>query len=123
LQLRGRGADPRHPDRDGHVPIAPRSAYPETRARGASRREQRLMALSFEPDPCAKCEELLQPYLDRDLSDAEYIEAEKHLDGCSYCRKRYKFEVELRRFVRKAVVEEMPPDLKQKLAALRTPLL
>jgi anti-sigma factor (TIGR02949 family) len=81
------------------------------------------MALSFEPDPCAKCEEMLQPYLDRDLSDAERNEAEKHLDDCSYCRKRYKFEVELRRFVRQAVVEEMPPDLKQKLADLRTPLL
>ena len=52
------------------------------------------MALSFEPDPCAKCEELLQPYLDRDLSDAERVQAEKHLDDCSYCRKRYKFEVE-----------------------------
>ncbi len=44
------------------------------------------MALSFEPDPCAKCEELLQPYLDRDLSDTERVEAEKHLDDCSYCR-------------------------------------
>ena len=81
------------------------------------------MALSFEPDPCGKCEEMLQPYLDRDLSDDERIEAEKHLDVCSYCRKRYKFEVELRRFVRQAVVEEMTPDLKQKLSALRTPLL
>ena len=81
------------------------------------------MGLGFEVDPCEKCEEMLQPYLDRDLTDAERAEAEEHLDGCSYCRKRYKFEVELRRFVRKAVVEEMPPDLKQKLAALRTPLL
>ena len=81
------------------------------------------MALSFEPDPCAKCEELLQPFLDRDLSDTERLEAEKHLDGCSYCRKRYRFEVELRRFVRQAVVEEMTPDLKQKLSALRTPLM
>jgi anti-sigma factor (TIGR02949 family) len=80
------------------------------------------MALSFEADPCAKCEEILQPYLDRELSDAERAEAEKHLDGCSYCRKRYRFEVELRRFVRQAVVEEMPPHLKAKLSALRTPL-
>jgi len=73
-------------------------------------------------DPCAKCEEMLQPYLDRDLTDAERAEAEVHLDGCSYCRKRYRFEAELRRFVRHAVSEEMPPDLKRKLADLRTPL-
>jgi anti-sigma factor (TIGR02949 family) len=80
------------------------------------------MALSFEADPCAKCEEVLQPFLDRELSDAERAEAEKHLDDCSYCRKRYRFEVELRRFVRQAVVEEMPPHLRAKLSALRTPL-
>jgi anti-sigma factor (TIGR02949 family) len=73
-------------------------------------------------DDCEKCEELLQPYLDRELSDEERAEAEKHLEGCSYCRKRYVFEEQIRRFVRQSVVEEMPPELKQKLAALRTPL-
>jgi len=74
-------------------------------------------------DDCDKCEELLQPYLDRELNDEERAEAERHLDGCGYCRKRYRFEVELRRFVRHAAVEEMPPALKAKLAALRTPLV
>jgi anti-sigma factor (TIGR02949 family) len=73
-------------------------------------------------DDCEKCEELLQPYLDRELSDEERAEAEKHLEGCSYCRKRYVFEEQIRRFVRQSVVEEMPPGLKQKLSALRTPL-
>jgi mycothiol system anti-sigma-R factor len=73
-------------------------------------------------DPCDKCEEMIQPYLDRELSDAERAEAEAHLDECAYCRKRYRFEDELRRFVRQAAVEAMPPDLKQKLAELRTPL-
>jgi mycothiol system anti-sigma-R factor len=73
-------------------------------------------------DPCAKCEEVLQPFLDRELSDAEHAEAEAHLDQCSYCRKRYRFEEKLRRYVRQACAEEMPPDLKAKLAALRTPL-
>ena len=32
------------------------------------------------------------------------------------------FEEELRQFVRQATFEEMPPDLKQKLAELRTSL-
>ena len=74
-------------------------------------------------DPCTHCEEMMQPYMDRVVTDVERAEAEAHLDGCSYCRKRHRFEVELRRFVRQAVVEEMTPDLKQKLSALRTPLL
>jgi anti-sigma factor (TIGR02949 family) len=75
-------------------------------------------------DPCARCEEVLQPFLDRELTEAERQEAEAHLDECSYCRKRYRFEVELRRYVRQAVAEPMPAELKMRLAALArtTPL-
>jgi predicted anti-sigma-YlaC factor YlaD len=74
-------------------------------------------------DPCAHCEEVMQPYMDRVLTDVERAEAESHLDECAYCRKRYRFEEELRQFVRHAVdVEPMPVELKTKLAELRTPL-
>jgi anti-sigma factor (TIGR02949 family) len=73
-------------------------------------------------DPCAQCEEMLQPYLDRVLSDEERIEAEDHLNRCAYCAKRYRFEESLRQFVRQAGSEPMPAELKAKLAALRTPL-
>ncbi len=73
-------------------------------------------------DPCEKCEQMLQPYLDRELTEAERQEAETHLEGCSYCRKRYRFEEKLRMFVRQAAVEQMDPLLKQKLASLRTAL-
>jgi mycothiol system anti-sigma-R factor len=73
-------------------------------------------------DLCEKCEEVMQPYLDRALDESERAEAEAHLDACGYCRKRYRFEETLRQFVRKACSEEMPPELKQKLASLRTPL-
>jgi anti-sigma factor (TIGR02949 family) len=66
---------------------------------------------------------MMQPYLDRVLTDAERAEAETHLDECAYCRKRYRFEGKLRQFVRQAVQQEpMPVELKTKLAALRTPL-
>ena len=76
----------------------------------------------LDSDPCAKCEELLQPFLDRVLTDAERDLAEAHLRECSYCRKRYRFEESLRIFVRDVCAEEMAPELKAKLAALRTPL-
>jgi anti-sigma factor (TIGR02949 family) len=79
--------------------------------------------MSFFLDPCAKCEEVLQPYLDRALTEDERREAESHLESCGYCRKRYRFEESLRTYVRQAWNEPMPADLKQKLAALRTPLL
>jgi mycothiol system anti-sigma-R factor len=74
-------------------------------------------------DPCAHCEEVMQQFMDRVLTDAERAEAEAHLDECSYCRKRYRFEENLRVFVRQAVASEpMPVELKRKLADLRTPL-
>ena len=74
-------------------------------------------------DPCAHCEDVMQPYMDRVLTDAERAEAEAHLDECSYCRKRYRFEENLRQFVRRAVAAElMPIELKTKLLELRTPL-
>lgn len=76
----------------------------------------------FAFDPCDKCEQMMQPYLDRVLTDAEVREAEAHLDTCAYCRKRYRFEVEFRTFVRQAVAEPMSPELKEKLRSLRTPL-
>jgi anti-sigma factor RsiW len=73
-------------------------------------------------DWCDKCEEMMQPYLDGSLSDTEVAEAQKHLALCSWCAKRYHFEERLRRYVRVAVSEPMSPELKVKLAALRTPL-
>jgi anti-sigma factor (TIGR02949 family) len=71
---------------------------------------------------CGKCEQLLQGYLDRELSVHEVEEAEEHLNGCDYCRRRYRFEESLRVYVRQLVDEPMPVALKEKLAALRIPL-
>ena len=74
-------------------------------------------------DPCESCEKMLQPYLDRVLDEEEHARAELHLNECSWCRKRYRFEEKLRMYVRQAACDEMAPELKEKLAALRTPLL
>jgi anti-sigma factor (TIGR02949 family) len=73
-------------------------------------------------DPCAHCEEMMQPYLDHILSEEERIEAEHHLDGCEWCRRRYRFEESLRVYVRQVVTEPMPAELKAKLSALRIEL-
>ena len=70
---------------------------------------------------CEKCEELLQGYLDRDLTQAEVLVAEGHLDGCDYCRRRYRFEAHLRRYIRVSASERMPAGLLAKLGELRGP--
>jgi anti-sigma factor (TIGR02949 family) len=71
---------------------------------------------------CVECEQLLQPYLDRVLSEAEVREAEEHLDECSYCRRAYRFEEQLRMYVRQVSTEPMPAALKQRLSELRISL-
>ena len=70
--------------------------------------------------PARACEELLQGYLDRELTDAEVELAESHLDGCDYCRRRYRFEVSLRQYVQTTAVERMPVGLMDKLSQLRS---
>ena len=71
-------------------------------------------------DPCGRCEELLQDFLDRTLSDSEWREAEVHLEGCDYCRRRYRFEVSLRQYVQTTAVERMPAGLMDRLSQLRS---
>jgi len=70
--------------------------------------------------PCDACEELLQGYLDRQLTDAEVSQAESHLDSCDYCRRRYRFEASLRQYVQTTAAERMPPELMAKLTELRS---
>ena len=72
-------------------------------------------------DPCDHCEQVMQPYLDRDLAADEVLVAEGHLDGCDYCRRRYRFEEHLRRYIRVTASERMPAGLLAKLAELRGP--
>ena len=70
---------------------------------------------------CQDCEAMMQPYMDGMLTDEEIREAQEHLAACPPCEKRFRFEDELRRFVRVASLEPMPDGLKQRLAGLRSP--
>ena len=75
-----------------------------------------------EVDLCDWCEEVLQPYLDRDLSETDAATVKGHLAACNWCEKRYRFEGDLRRLVKTSVTEPMEPALKAKLANLRLEL-
>jgi mycothiol system anti-sigma-R factor len=61
-------------------------------------------------DPCRGAESLLQPYLDRVLTDAEVARIDGHLQDCSYCSERYVFERGLRTAVKTCCSEEPVPD-------------
>ena len=49
---------------------------------------------------CRECVKVLNPYLDRELSDAEVVEVRGHLEACGGCLHMYQFEESLRRLVR-----------------------
>lgn len=68
---------------------------------------------------CLKCEQLLQPYIDRELTEIERREVEQHLERCEHCRRCYRFEESLRRYLRRVCCEQMSSELKEKLEALR----
>ena len=70
---------------------------------------------------CVDCEAMMQPYLDGMLTDDEVAEARAHLEACPPCDRRYRFEEQLRHFVRVAAEEPMPPGLRERLSQLRTP--
>jgi mycothiol system anti-sigma-R factor len=74
------------------------------------------------PCDCNDCEQKLQPYVDRELTAEELVEVEEHLARCSYCARCYQFEATFRRVVKRVLAEPMPPALKERLSALRTPL-
>ena len=38
-----------------------------------------------EMDPCEWCEEVLQPYLDRELDQADEAKVKHHLAACGWC--------------------------------------
>jgi anti-sigma factor (TIGR02949 family) len=62
---------------------------------------------------------MMQPYLDGMLSDEEVVVAREHLADCPDCEKRYRFEEDLRHFVRVAAGEPMPAGLRERLGELR----
>jgi hypothetical protein len=65
---------------------------------------------------------MMQPYMDKVLSDEQIAEAKEHLERCPPCEKRFHFEEKLRVFVRVAVEEPMSDGLKERLAGLRSAL-
>ena len=70
---------------------------------------------------CIDCESMMQPYMDGMLTDDEVAEAKEHLEACPPCDRRYKFEEQLRHFVRVSTNEPMSDSFREKLSDLRTP--
>ncbi len=69
---------------------------------------------------CGDCEEMMQPYIDGMLSEEQIAEAKEHLERCPHCDKRFRFEEQLRHWVRVAADEPMTDELRKRLVGMRT---
>ena len=73
-------------------------------------------------DPCAKCEEVLSP-ISTGSSPTTSGPRLRRTSTVAATAGSATVEESLRRYVREAAAETMPPELKKKLAALRTRLV
>ncbi len=65
---------------------------------------------------CGDCEDKLEAYADRELSEKELAEVKRHLEACPPCEHRYEFQAELKRVVRVCCEQDKaPPELREKL--------
>ena len=67
---------------------------------------------------CAKCEELLQPFVDRELTEAERHRRRGAPRRLRLLRTPLRFETTLRMYVRKCCDEPMPYELGEAQARL-----
>ena len=68
---------------------------------------------------CREAEQRLQDYVDRQLTEADIGAIEEHLAVCEHCAACYRFEVEVRSYVRQAcAAEPCPETLKLRLRSL-----
>jgi mycothiol system anti-sigma-R factor len=73
----------------------------------------------LKPD-CANSLHELYAYLDGELTDDRRTHIQSHLDGCMPCYEAYDFEAELRIVISARCREEVPDDLRNRVAdALR----
>ncbi len=65
---------------------------------------------------CRDTLDKLYEYLDRELSEQEQLEVQRHLDDCPPCRDRFHFEENVLRVVRRCCRDvSAPPSLVEKV--------
>lgn len=64
---------------------------------------------------CREVEELLSPYLDRELDDESMAEVDEHLKTCSECRQKLEFFAGVKAAARSLPDKDVPADLHAKV--------
>jgi len=67
-------------------------------------------------DDCEKAIHRMYHYLDGELTVWRRWRISRHLDKCPPCAYGYDFEIELRQVIATRCRDQVPPDLKQRIA-------
>jgi mycothiol system anti-sigma-R factor len=65
---------------------------------------------------CNEAVHVLYHYLDGELTDERRAVIQAHLEACPPCFEGYEFEFELRQVIAKKCRDEVPPDLRARIA-------
>ena len=66
---------------------------------------------------CQEAARRLHGFLDKELSEADIVEVQGHLDRCEECRSKFRFEASLKRVVMKRSSEQRAPaSLRKRIA-------
>ncbi len=74
------------------------------------------MADTDDHHDCSETLEELYSFLDGQLTDAKRAAIEQHLDDCPPCFEAYDFEAEIREYISQRCREQVPDDLKRRIA-------
>ncbi len=66
---------------------------------------------------CSEAIHRLYHFLDGELNDDGRVTIQRHLDDCSPCLGAYDFEADLRIVIASRCREEVPPELRARIAA------
>ncbi len=72
--------------------------------------------MMHEDHGCAEAVELLYEYLDGELTEERRVLIRRHLDDCPPCFDAYDFEADLRVVVARGCREEVPVELRLRVA-------
>ena len=66
---------------------------------------------------CEEAARRLHGFLDKELSEAEIVEVQAHLNTCEECESKFRFEASLKRVVmRRSSEQQAPASLRNKIA-------
>ncbi|HZT09105.1 MAG TPA: mycothiol system anti-sigma-R factor [Chloroflexota bacterium] len=66
---------------------------------------------------CDEALQLLEQFVDRELTSEEITEVQRHLGACPPCLRLFHFEENLRRLVRRACNESAPSALRERIVS------